>query len=78
MTRIKWFVPRDGHAYRPFGIDREGAATLYGHRGGWTRPDEATAQDVARGNRRFWASLDLPGKAANSLRPRRWRWWPGA
>ncbi|WP_329007612.1 hypothetical protein OG271_18005 [Micromonospora rifamycinica] len=75
LTRIKWFVPRDGQPYQPFGIDREGAATLYGHRGGWSRSDEATAQEVARVNRRFWAGLSsLPAQAPARPRRRRWRW----
>ncbi|MFI9644402.1 hypothetical protein ACIG87_30875 [Micromonospora sp. NPDC051925] len=78
MTRVKWFVPRDGQAYQPFGIDREGAATLYGHRGGWSRADEATAQDVARDNRRFWAGLGRPAQAPARPRRLRWRWWPRA
>lgn len=78
LTRIKWFVPRDGQPYQPFGIDREGPATLYGHKGGWSRTDEATAQDVARVNRRFWAGLSIPAQAPARPRRRRWRWWPRA
>ncbi|MEK8106533.1 hypothetical protein NKG94_17215 [Micromonospora sp. M12] len=62
--RIKWFVPaQDGRQYRPFGIDREGAATLFGHHGGWNRtgatgPNQPSAQELAAENRAFWARVD--------------------
>ncbi|MEU7753737.1 hypothetical protein [Micromonospora sp. NPDC049171] len=62
--RIKWFVPaQDGQQYTPFGIDCEGAATLFGHRGGWNRtgtagPNQASPQELAAENHAFWAGLD--------------------
>ncbi|MFG1917411.1 hypothetical protein [Micromonospora sp. NPDC048898] len=62
--RIKWFVPaQDSRQYRPFGIDCEGAATLFGHRSGWNRtgaagPDQPSPQGLAAENRAFWAALD--------------------
>ncbi|WP_030487929.1 hypothetical protein [Micromonospora chokoriensis] len=62
--RIKWFVPaQDGRQYRPFGIDCEGAATLFGHHGGWNRtgaagPNQPSPQELAAANRAFWAGLD--------------------
>ncbi|WP_210864626.1 hypothetical protein [Micromonospora sp. C97] len=64
--RFKWFVPaQDGRQYRPFGIDCEGAATLFGHRGGWNRtgvggPDQPSARELAAENRAFWAGSGLP------------------
>ncbi|WP_328414323.1 hypothetical protein OG470_19780 [Micromonospora sp. NBC_00389] len=62
--RIKWFVAaQDGQQYRPLGIDCEGAATLFGHHGGWNRtraagPDQPSPQELAAENRAFWAGLD--------------------
>ncbi|MEV4481734.1 hypothetical protein [Micromonospora coxensis] len=78
MTRNKWFASRDGRQYKPFGIDCQGAATLYGHHGGWTRPDEPSAEDEAPGNRAFWASLNPTAAVTARPRQRRWRWWPHA
>ncbi|MEU7802628.1 hypothetical protein AB0B10_25550 [Micromonospora arborensis] len=74
MTRLKWFVPRrDGQTYKPFGIDCEDAAPLYGHRGGWnlagaTGHDQPAAQEIAASNRAFWASLDRPAGPKGSSR----------
>ncbi|MEU5872572.1 hypothetical protein AB0A73_13570 [Glycomyces sp. NPDC047369] len=64
--RFKWFVPaQDGRQYRPFGIDCEGAATLFGHRGGWNRtgvggPNQPSARELAAENRAFWANSGVP------------------
>ncbi|MEU8333437.1 hypothetical protein [Micromonospora sp. NPDC048839] len=74
MRRFKWFVPRqDDQAYQPFGIYYDGAAPLYGHRGGWnlagaTGPDQPTAQEAAATNREFWENLE---RAAVLLRAER-------
>lgn len=63
--RFKWFVPaQDGRQYRPFGIDCEGAATLFGHRGGWNRTGaggskQLSARELAAENRAFWAGSGL-------------------
>ncbi|MGW2625862.1 hypothetical protein [Micromonospora taraxaci] len=63
--RLKWFVPaQDGRQYRPFGIDCEGAATLFGHRGGWNRTggggsEQQSAHQLAAENRAFWAGSGL-------------------
>ncbi|MET7667345.1 hypothetical protein [Micromonospora luteifusca] len=64
--RFKWFVPaQDGRQYRPFGIDCEGAATLFGHRGGWNRTgvsglEQPSARELAAENRAFWADSGQP------------------
>jgi hypothetical protein len=84
--RRKWFAPADdGETYSPFGIDCEGAATLFGHRSGWNRihateptePDEQTVQEVAETNRAFWALLDQQPPPQRlwrlELRPRKGR-----
>lgn len=74
VGRIKWFTPSGEQAFKPFGIDCEGSATLYGNRGGWhlagvTGPDLPRSEDIARENRAFWARLE---GAAASTRPA-WR-----
>ncbi|MER5337959.1 hypothetical protein [Micromonospora sp. NPDC002717] len=71
--RRKWFAPAgDGVTYSPFGIDCEGAATLFEGRSGWNRtpgePDEQTVQELAETNRAFWVLLDQQP----SRQPRRW------
>ncbi|MFF0467546.1 hypothetical protein ACFYPX_09005 [Micromonospora zamorensis] len=69
MRRFKWFVPRqDDQAYQPFGIYYDGAAPLYGHRGGWnlagaTGTDQPIAQQVAADNRAFWDNLERTAPA---------------
>lgn len=78
MARIKWFVPRDGQPYQPFGLDPTGPATLYAHRGGSTlssqrEDDAALTSDIAERNQAFWASLDQP--APSTQRRRRWGRW---
>ncbi|MGC4750542.1 hypothetical protein ACLQ28_33505 [Micromonospora sp. DT201] len=74
--RIKWFVPaQDGRQYRPFGIDCEGAATLFGHHSGWNRtgaasPDQQSAQERAAENRAFWTALGpVPADWQRGLSP---------
>ncbi|MER7471710.1 hypothetical protein [Micromonospora sp. NPDC000018] len=71
--RRKWFAPGgDGETYSPFGIDCEGAATLFGGRSGWNRAagesDEQAVQELAETNRAFWVLLD------QLLPPPRPRW----
>ncbi|RLK24674.1 hypothetical protein DER29_2598 [Micromonospora sp. M71_S20] len=61
--RCEWFAPaRDGEPYSPFGLDCEGAATLYGDCGGCNfagpgRADQG-AEDLAQRNRDFWMAAD--------------------
>ncbi|MEU9505983.1 hypothetical protein AB0D32_06850 [Micromonospora sp. NPDC048170] len=74
--RRKWFVSvRDGEPYSPFGLDCEGAATLYGERGGCNvaGPGRTAGQgvdDLARRNRDFWAAAD---RVATPTKPASWR-----
>ncbi|TDB80926.1 hypothetical protein [Micromonospora sp. KC721] len=79
MARIKWFVPRDGQPYQPFGLDPTGPATLYAHRGGSTLSsqrgdDTALPTDVAQRNQAFWTSLDTSLDQPAPSKPRRRRW----
>ncbi|PSK67595.1 hypothetical protein B0E53_00405 [Micromonospora sp. MH33] len=76
MRRIKWFTPADDRAFAPFGIDCEGAATLYSNHGGCHlagadglgRPP---ATELAEANHAFWVALDrAPAPARPPLRQR--------
>ncbi|MFG1951731.1 hypothetical protein [Micromonospora sp. NPDC048830] len=62
MARKKWFLPgNDDTPYKPFGIDCEGAATLYGHHGGWNGAATLGLDDTsvaAERNRAVWEYLN--------------------
>lgn len=78
--RRKWFVSvREGEPYSPFGLDCEGAATLYGERGGCNvagsdRTADQGAEDLAQRNRDFWTAAD---RAATPTKPAPRRLLPG-
>ncbi|MFC0030101.1 hypothetical protein ACFFMM_11270 [Micromonospora chaiyaphumensis] len=76
MRRIKWFTPADDGQFAPFGIDRGGAATLYGNRSGGhlvgaNGQSESAAEELAEANRAFWAALDRTSEPTR--RSLRWR-----
>ncbi|MFG1888131.1 hypothetical protein ACGFIR_09710 [Micromonospora sp. NPDC049051] len=73
--RRKRFAPAcDGEPYSLFGLDWEGAATLYGDRGGCNFPGPGRADqetdDLAQRNPGFWMAAD---RVTTTTKPALWR-----